>query len=213
MLASLVLLVLVSCGPRPLQRTDIAPLERIRIDYEHLVRDALASDDTRWHSGWVGNWIVNWRNSEASRGLCYHWQELVYKGIQPVADEVGWARVGIQMNKDHHSEHHAVVVYDPRVITQDDLLSSAQPRPAYVLDAWRHGQPEIYALDDWVKGSGWTRVWMVVLEDLDREYAERDAELEVEEDPRDASAFEVKAEIQTESEGGSEVLEEELSSQ
>jgi hypothetical protein len=41
----------------------------------------------------------------------------------------GWQRVGVQMNRDHHSEHHAVVVFDPDVIKQEELLSHAPPHP------------------------------------------------------------------------------------
>ncbi len=167
--------LLAGCGPRPMGLTNNEALERIRADYVQLVNTALASDETAWHSGWIGNWIVNWRGRESTRGLCYHWQELVYVGLGPSVEREGWQRVGVQMNRDHHSEHHAVVVFDPDVIKQEELLSHAPPTPAYVFDAWRNGRPEVYAIDDWLKGSGWTPVYMVSLEDLDAEYAERDS--------------------------------------
>lgn len=172
---ALVALVLVACGPTPLKRTDIAPLERIRTDFVQVVDEANASKETRWRSGWIGNVLVNWREGH-EKGLCYHWQELVYKGVENAAKEVGWERVGIQINQDHHSEHHAVVVFDPFLISRDDLLQRQGPKPAFVLDAWRRGRPDVYRFDDWIKGSGWTKVFMVGLEDLDAEYAARDAE-------------------------------------
>ncbi len=172
---ALVALVLVACGPTPLKRTDIAPLERIRTDFVQVVDEANASQETRWRSGWIGNVLVN-RREGREMGLCYHWQELVYRGVEDAANEVGWERVGIQINQDHHSEHHAVVVFDPYLITRDDLLQRQGPKPAFVLDAWRRGKPDVYRFDDWIKGGGWTKVFMVGLEDLDAEYAARDAE-------------------------------------
>ncbi len=171
----LIALGLVACGPTPLKRTDIAPLERIRTDFVQVVEEANASKETRWRSGWIGNVLVNWREGR-EMGLCYHWQELVYRGVEEAASEVGWERVGIQLNQDHHSEHHAVVVFDPYLISRDDLLQRQGPKPAFVLDAWRRGKPDVYRFDDWIKGSGWSKVFMVGLEDLDAEYAARDAE-------------------------------------
>jgi hypothetical protein len=57
------------------------------------------------------------------------------------------------------SEHHAVVVWDPRRVRREELLPDGAPgRPAYVLDAWQRGEPDLYRLEAWLDLPFWTRV-------------------------------------------------------
>ena len=53
------------------------------------------------------------------------------------------------MNEGRSGEHHAVVVYDPRVVAEPDLLS--RPEASFVLDAWRRGKADVYLLSEWLK--------------------------------------------------------------
>ena len=48
------------------------------------------------------------------------------------------------------SAHYAVVVWDPARVARDALLAQPAEAPAFVLDAWRHGEPEIYTVADWI---------------------------------------------------------------
>ncbi|MGQ0626776.1 MAG: hypothetical protein ACT4PL_01590, partial [Phycisphaerales bacterium] len=61
----------------------------------------------------------------------------------------GGQATGVQINRGRPGEHHAVIVYDPRKVAHDDLLTQPLPRHGFVLDAWTNGRPEIYTLDEW----------------------------------------------------------------
>jgi hypothetical protein len=90
---------------------------------------------------------------------------------------VKWQGVGLAANTDEYTEHHVVVVFDPRRLSQDELIPTLPPgldtsegvpqgeawgkkppnalaTPAWVLDPWHTGTPEIYTLDEWlIRGS------------------------------------------------------------
>ena len=64
--------------------------------------------------------------------------------------------MGIMMNRAEQGEHHCVLVYDPTVIDEEDLLTQPPPTPTrpahgWVLDAWERGEPDIYPLHEWRK--------------------------------------------------------------
>ncbi len=139
------------CGtPAPLGPAELAaePRELLAIHaaFEAAIAAAEADPVVSWHSGRLGNLRVNVLGGDHA-GLCWHWQELVFRGVAPVAADLGWAAVGIGLNVGRSGEHHAVLVYDPRATTGT----------GYVLDAWRRGRPDIYRLGDWIAVSGRAR--------------------------------------------------------
>ncbi len=141
-----------ACAPYPLKRESIEAdprLAEIHAAFDRSVREARGHPDEDWWSGWEGNWIVNTFGGDR-RGLCYHWQEVVHRGVWTTVERVGWDAVGITINRDHGGEHHAVLVFDPVVTTREGVLGQPKPRHGFVLDAWRRGVPEVYTLDDWV---------------------------------------------------------------
>jgi hypothetical protein len=110
--------------------------------------DRLEADPRyEWVSGFWGNIKVNSLGGP-TRGLCYEWQEVIYAGVTPTLRDVGWHATGVAVNEGRPGEHHAVVVYDPRIVPEDQLLT--RPTAAYVLDAWKRGEPDIYRLSDWL---------------------------------------------------------------
>lgn len=155
---SLVLVVLLAgCAARPLSPDRLPDPELVRIHraFADTLQRAYADPERRWHSGWAGNVWVNLAG-ERDLGLCYHWQRLVYRGVLPTVRAVGWHANGIVINKGTPHEHHAVVVFDPRQTDQDRILSDPENHPAWVLDAWRRGEPDIYPVAQWVRLS-WFR--------------------------------------------------------
>lgn len=112
------------------------------------IRKVQESTAETWHSGWWGNMQVH-AFGGSHRGLCYDWQEIIYRAIAPVAASEGWGSVGIAMNEGRSGEHHAVVVFDPRRVAKGDLLE--RQGESFVLDAWRRGRPDVYVLAQWLE--------------------------------------------------------------
>lgn len=125
-------------------------LVEIHRAFQQAVEDAHQDPNSHWRSGWTGNIIVN-TLPDSERGLCYQWQELVYAGVLDTVKRVGWHANGIVINKATRHEHHAVIVFDPKVTDQDHILDSPQSNPAWVLDAWRRGKADIFTVQQWVE--------------------------------------------------------------
>ncbi len=153
LLLVLVGFALAGCAhPEPIEITAASPpaLVRIHAAMRQTIDAALADERVGWHSGWMGNILVNAVDNPArSRGLCWHWQDLVYDGVAPTLAEVGWSGVGVGKRMGTMREHHAVVVFDPRLVDAARLLTDL-PSDAYVLDAWASGAAEVYLLPDWI---------------------------------------------------------------
>ena len=110
---------------------------------------ARTNHDTDWYSGWTGNAMVHLAGDQ-TLGLCYEWQELVWDFVSPVVERVGWRADGITINTDTWSAHYAVVVWDPARVRRAELLTLPESAPAFVLDAWRNGEPEAYTVARWI---------------------------------------------------------------
>lgn len=165
-LVALVLLV-AACSPTRVQVVGSTQFQHIERAFARTVQGLNTHPDEVWYSGWPGNVWVNWWGGNR-RGLCFQWQEAVYPSVSAAAREVGWGAVGICLNENRGSEHHAVIVWDPALISMQDLIKGPEPRAAYVLDAWRRGAPDVFLLDDWLK-FGVHGVRTSRLEDLDAE--------------------------------------------
>lgn len=147
-----VVVLLTGCGAAPIRADHLQDpaMQAIDTAFRNTVRAAHDSTKLDWHSGWTGNmWINFWRGN--NRGLCYQWQQLVYTGVLPTVRRVGWKAVGVVINQGASHEHHAVIVFDPRRIDEKNLLKAPRSAPAYVLDAWRRGQADVYRLADWLQ--------------------------------------------------------------
>lgn len=118
--------------------------------YQQTVSAAHNDNQYAWNNGRLGNIIVN-VNKEPNKGLCYHWQQLVFSGIQPALAKSGWKATGIAINEGSFFEHHAVVVYDPEKISIQDLLKDSRKTESYVLDPWSSGEARIYTVGNWLK--------------------------------------------------------------
>ncbi len=125
-------------------------LVEIHRAFEHAVQQAHEDPDVHWRSGWTGNVLVN-MSPENDHGLCYQWQELVYAGVLDTVERVGWHANGIVINDKTRHEHHAVVVFDPKVTDQDHILDAPEANPAWVLDAWRRGKADIFTVQQWIE--------------------------------------------------------------
>ena len=149
----LALSVLAGCHD-PLKVEDAAAqapqLAKIHAAFERTVRNAHNDPNVEWRAGWIGNLQVNWEES-GTYGLCHHWQDIVYDGVIDTMQEVGWEATGIRINHDTGNEHHAVLVYDPNLMRRDEILQRMPWHGAYVLDAWRRGEADIYHLPEWVE--------------------------------------------------------------
>ncbi len=127
------------------------PLGRIHAAMAEAITLARTDPRHEWHSGWWGNLVINtWGGNRV--GLCYQWQELIYTAVSPVAQREGWEAVGLTVNEDRRGEHHAVLVYDPRLVGRSELL--IRTSDSFVLDAWRAGRAEVYITADWVYNQG-----------------------------------------------------------
>jgi hypothetical protein len=149
---TLTLALLSACGSTPpLAREEITDpdLAAIRRAFEDTVRSAREDPDVNWRSGWLGN-VGILIGGDGERGLCYEWQGLVYGGVLGTVRCVGWEATGISINRRTASEHHAVVVWDPDRIAREALLEASPEAPAYVLDAWKRGEADVYRLADWL---------------------------------------------------------------
>lgn len=141
----------------PLRERDLPSpaLHAIQAAFTRTTDEIKSDPNHTWVSGpWGNRWINGVASIDESlradfRGYCFQWQERVYLGVNTTVRRVGWELCGVRINMNLPHEHHAVLVWDPRVISKDRILAAPRPRPAYVLDAWRHGQPEIFTLDDW----------------------------------------------------------------
>jgi hypothetical protein len=144
--------LLGGCATAPLTSTAIADpaLAEIQTAFEKTVRQAHTNPDVAWLSGWSGNAWVNMAGGPRY-GLCYQWRDLVYAGVLPTVRRVGWSAKGIVISQGTVNEHHAVVVFDPRRLPLDKVLSASPRQPAYVLDAWRRGRADIYPLHAWLQ--------------------------------------------------------------
>lgn len=125
-------------------------LEPVLSAYRQTVRAAHDDERYTWNNGRIGNIFVN-MDTENQRGLCFHWQKLVYLGIQDALHTTGWRASGIAINEGTFFEHHAVLVYDPDQIKFYDILTKPYKTNIYVLDPWSSGEPRIYHLKDWVE--------------------------------------------------------------
>jgi len=133
-------------------RRDALPdpaLAAIQTAFERTVAAAHEDPTIDWQSGWVGNALINLFGG-SRQGLCYQWRNLVYAGVRPTLKALGWEATSIVMSKGTYSEHSAVVVYDPRRVGPDELLTATADEPVYVLDAWRRGRADIYPLERWL---------------------------------------------------------------
>lgn len=148
---SIVLFACAGCYSTPLREDEITDpaLVTIHAKFAEVVQAAREDPDLQWHSSWTGNMFVNHLGGK-NRGLCHEWQRWVYDGVKPTVQEVGWYAVGIGIDRGNTLEHHAVIVYDPRKITQDQLLPVPIPNTAFVLDGWVRGQADIVRLEDWI---------------------------------------------------------------
>lgn len=146
------LITLQGCSANPIPHERLQPQALVAIAqaYRDTVQEAYSSRETRWHSGPIGNMVVNYWG-EPNAGLCYQWQQLVYQGVHDRTRDAGWQALGIRINKGTDHEHHAVVVFDPVWIAPEELLEQAEVSNAYVLDPWRSGQADIYSLSEWLK--------------------------------------------------------------
>ncbi len=152
---------------RPMTEADIVDpqLRAINQHFTRIIQDMHDDPHVQWHSGWFGNVLVNYGDTD-DQGLCYQWQREVYRRVLPEVQRQGWAAVGIGKNRRTMSEHHAVIVFDPSRIQPEQLLNAPRDRPAWVLDGWRRGKPDIYPLADWISRT-WVQVNPPVLENLD----------------------------------------------
>jgi len=125
-------------------------LREIHAAMVDTVARAHADPDIDWKSGWVGNFLVH-MTDDKTRGLCYEWQAIVYEGVRATVERVGWEATGIGINVDAWGEHHAVLVYAPGALDPGTVPSASPDASAYVLDAWKHGQPDIFRLAEWVE--------------------------------------------------------------
>lgn len=150
--AALTGVLLSGCAFQPL-RPDSAPepeLVAIRQAFERTVAAAHDDPKTDWQSGWIGNARINVFGG-ARRGRCYEWRNLVYAGVLPAVRRVEWEATGVVVSKNTYSEHSAVVVFDPKRIRLDRILSATPGQPVYVLDAWRRGRADIYPMHAWLR--------------------------------------------------------------
>ena len=125
-------------------------LSAIRAEFSAIVARAHEDEDVEWVSGWAGNSAIKETGEDGSMmGYCYEWQELVYEEIASCVRAQGWNLVKININRDWFSEHHAVVVFDEALISQEELLTKTGPG-AYVLDAWQRGHADVFTLENWL---------------------------------------------------------------
>jgi hypothetical protein len=145
-------LLLIGCGHAPLrpdQATEPA-LTQIRTAFAQTVERAHQDPVVTWESGWLGNARINLLGGPRL-GHCYEWRNLVYAGVIDTVHRVGWDATGVVISKNTYSEHSAVIVYDPKRVQPDELLSAGPGRPVFVLDAWRRGKADIYPMYIWLE--------------------------------------------------------------
>jgi len=148
---ALLAIPLVACSTATVSRSEMTDpaLVTIHEAFAATVERANNDPDVTWKSGWFGNVGIHLGGRE-ERGLCYEWQGLVYGGVLVAVRDVGWAATGVSINRRTSSEHHAVIVFDPKRIAREDLLEVGAEDPAYVLDAWQRGEADVYRLAEWL---------------------------------------------------------------
>lgn len=164
--------------PQPVERRVLLHwpgIGAIALRYEKVIEDLRNSASETWHHDWTGNIVPNMLGGR-HKGLCFEWQERVWAGIAETVRRVGWRGVGLAANRDHWTEHHVVVVYDPSRTSVHDLLVKPTaagdlddwtPKPgpttrgaAWVLDPWHTGTPMVYTMDEWLTHG--TAEWFTV---------------------------------------------------
>lgn len=182
------LVALPACHyPTPLKELDDPRLAAVQRDYQNVVHTAYTHPTQDWYSGWTGNFWRNWMRGNR-RGLCYEWQAVVYEGVRESAPQSGFVAIGIMKDRKKSSEHHAVLIFEKGDVVSSRgkggardatgpeaglvILDQNQPRRAWVLDAWRYGRADIFALDDWL-GADFRWKGRIEFEDLEAEYQAR----------------------------------------
>jgi hypothetical protein len=150
-LAAVLALLALGCSHAPLRpdAREEPALVPIRAAFERTLAQARLDSAVSWRSGWLGNASINLFGGPR-RGLCYEWRNLVFDGVIEPVRRVGWDATGVVISKGTYSEHSAVVVFDPKRIALDRILSAGAGQPVYVLDAWRRGEADIYPLHTWL---------------------------------------------------------------
>lgn len=149
----------MACSPA--ERMDKANLPDRRLapvlaSMQHTIDTLDADPVTRWRSGWVGNMFTNVLG-EGNRGLCYHWQEAIARGVAASVRQAGLSMVGLAVNVATGFEHHAVVIFDPAAVSpgwQTDPATVAaffKRTDATVLDGWERGRADAYPMQSWIR--------------------------------------------------------------
>ena len=166
MVLSLILLVgPMACSPA--ERLDKANLPDRRLapvlaSMQHTIDTLDADPVTQWRSGWVGNMFTNVLG-EGNRGLCYHWQEAIARGVAPSVRQAGLSMVGLAVNVANGLEHHAVVIFDPAAVSagwETDPATVAaffKRTDATVLDGWERGRADAYPMQSWISHHNFVR--------------------------------------------------------
>ena len=132
-LFGLILLLGGCTNAKIMTNEEIAADPRLAVVHQEFIRavaDTKADPANTWHAGWFGNSIVNfWGGSQ--KGLCYHWQQRIYAATRHRIESIGLAATGVMINRGDGGEHHCVLVFDPKVIDKQDLLT--QPMPPAML--------------------------------------------------------------------------------
>jgi len=151
-ITSLAILCLSGCVTTPshIKNINNNSLLTIKSAYVTAIDQAYNDSKRRWQHGKLGNITVN-LEGKPNIGLCYHWQEIVYVGIQKSLKTTRWRATGIAINEGNFQEHHAVLVYDPSQTPFDFIFSTQHINNIYVLDPWQNGKAHIYTLKNWLK--------------------------------------------------------------
>ncbi len=149
---ALLLLALLCAGcasPVAVRDGDPPELRQLADLYTRTVQETARDPRFEWVYGWDGNDRIAEEGNERLRGLCYEWQELIYRAIRPEAKRLGWKASMIAVNENWFSEHHAVLVHDPDRGDSGEVLARREEE-AWVFDPWISGRPEVYRLRSWL---------------------------------------------------------------
>ena len=147
---AVVMLSLTACGRARIAQspTDAPGWAAIESAYVACVQGAYVQGNERWQNGWFGNIWVNSFPRHAA-GLCYQWQDLVFRAVAPESDPSLWVVRGIQVNRGTGKEHHAVLVH--AAAHAPATVRDLPPEGAWVLDPWLRGPADVYALGAWLR--------------------------------------------------------------